>query len=203
MSERLRQEIERARQARLEGRAAEARGALEAALAQRTGDGDGTRCDTLDFEARMLLANLERDLGDIDAARVRYEAIARFCDADAEPRRHAVALRHLADVRCESGDLADAERGYVRALAILREAADTTPADLANALRPYALLCERTGRPDDARDAWREARGLYVVAGIEAGVEECDAALARLDGDSANDGDGASDGGGTPVPPVS
>lgn len=181
MTERLREEVERARQARIEGRAAEARGALEAALAQARADGDDEACGEAMFEARMLLAHLERDLGNADAARVLYEATVRFCPADARPRRHALALRHLADVRRESGDLAEAERGYAQALAILRDADDAMPVDLADTLRPYALLCEATGRADDARDAWREARGLYVVEGVEPGVEECDAALRRLD----------------------
>jgi hypothetical protein len=36
------------------------------------------------------------------------------------------------------------------------------------------MLNERLGDVDGALELWREARALYVAAGIAAGVEECD-----------------------------
>ena len=51
---------------------------------------------------------------------------------------------------------------------------DTPALELANALRPCALLRERLGDGEAALALWREARELYLAAGIAEGVRECD-----------------------------
>jgi hypothetical protein len=47
-------------------------------------------------------------------------------------------------------------------------------------VRPLALCLERQGAADESRTLWAEARDLYATLGIEAGVTECQAGVARL-----------------------
>jgi hypothetical protein len=57
----------------------------------------------------------------------------------------------------------------------------STPAlDLANALRSFAILKQRTGALDDARRLWTEARDLYAEAGVWEGVVESETRLGQL-----------------------
>ena len=46
--------------------------------------------------------------------------------------------------------------------------------------RPLAICLERQGATGESRRCWNEARDLYAALGIEPGVTECEAALARL-----------------------
>ena len=57
--------------------------------------------------------------------------------------------------------------------------ADVPPLDLANALRPIALLRERQGDATSAKSLWSEAHALYSAAGVEAGVAEAARHLAE------------------------
>ena len=68
------------------------------------------------------------------------------------------------------------------ALDIYRREPEANPLDLANALRPFAILREKIGDFEGARAFWREARELYESLTIEAGVAEASQALARLGG---------------------
>lgn len=54
--------------------------------------------------------------------------------------------------------------------------------DVANTLRPFAILKEKMGDSDGARTFWREARELYKSLAIDAGVAEASQALVRLGG---------------------
>ena len=65
------------------------------------------------------------------------------------------------------------------ALALYRSNDRTDPLDLANALRPLAILEEAAGHTDSAAALWREARDLYARANVAEGAAEC---AARLDG---------------------
>ena len=65
---------------------------------------------------------------------------------------------------------------------IYRREAKANPLDVANALRPFAILREKMGDFDGARAFWREARELYESLGIAAGVAEASQALAQLGG---------------------
>jgi tetratricopeptide (TPR) repeat protein len=104
------------------------------------------------------------------------QAVALLRQANS-PLRLAHTLRHLADVHCEAGNPAPAEPLYREALELYRSSANTPGLELANALRPLALLLTGRGDHDEARLLWLEARTLYAAAGVGAGVEECERRL--------------------------
>jgi hypothetical protein len=52
---------------------------------------------------------------------------------------------------------------------------------VANLLRPFAILKEKTGDFDEARAFWREALVLYESLSIDAAITECSKHLAQLD----------------------
>ncbi len=52
--------------------------------------------------------------------------------------------------------------------------------DLANAIRPLAILKDDAGEVEDAKRLWEEARDLYAAADVREGVAESVARLARL-----------------------
>src|SRR5258705_82111 len=52
--------------------------------------------------------------------------------------------------------------------------------DLANAIRPLAILREDAGAVEEAKRLWTEARDLYAAVDVAPGVAECSSRLARL-----------------------
>ncbi len=110
--------------------------------------------------------------------RARYEAAAERHRSDGDRRRLAHALRHLAEIHTENRRLELADECLSEALGIYEPMADLPALELANTVRPLALLREAQGRRDEAMTAWREARALYERSGVQAGVDECDAHLA-------------------------
>ncbi len=125
------------------------------------------------------LAQIERDRGNSDTALPCYlEAVnvARELD-DALVLAHTI--RHLADLYQDIGNLDSAESCYIEALAIYRADSRTSPLDLANAIRPMALLMEKFSRINDARKLWEEAGRLYTTAAVDEGILECQRALKR------------------------
>jgi tetratricopeptide (TPR) repeat protein len=124
--------------------------------------------------ALMGLGQIERDRGRGEAALPLYEEAVELCLALDDHPLLAHTLRHLGDLHQDAGSLSAAEAPYQQALALYRRLEATPPLELANALRPYALLRERLGDGVAALALWREARALYLVAGVIEGVEECD-----------------------------
>jgi hypothetical protein len=51
---------------------------------------------------------------------------------------------------------------------------------VANALRGYALVLDDLHDPAAAVACWAEARGLYVSAGVQAGVDEAEKHIAQM-----------------------
>lgn len=126
------------------------------------------------------MAQLHRDAGDAASALPLFEEAVTHCQQLRDPHLLAQALRHLGEVHLEL-------RHFDRAVQLLRDALNlyrtqpgTEPLDLANAVRPLALCLERQGAAEESRALWAEARDLYATLGIEAGVTECQAAVARL-----------------------
>lgn len=132
--------------------------------------------------ARALhgLANVERDRGRTDAALRLYREAVPLCRRGDDPLVLAHTVRHLGDVLRELGAAAAAEPCYAEALALYRAQPSAAVLDVANAVRPLAIVRETLGEHDEARALWREARDLYREAGVEAGVAESAAHLARL-----------------------
>jgi tetratricopeptide (TPR) repeat protein len=118
------------------------------------------------------------------AAGNREAARACYAEAAAQYRREGLTLawahtiRHVADLWLEDAQFADAQPLYEEALEAYRGSLETRILDLANTLRPYALLMEAMGNPGAAGKLWREAQNLYASIRVEAGVAECESHLA-------------------------
>lgn len=119
------------------------------------------------------LGELARKRRDLPAAQAHYEeAVALFRVLD-EPLKLAHTIRHLGDVHADQKHWPEAECCFVEALEIYRGHPSPGALDLANVIRPYALLLAETGRAEQARSLWAEAGTLYESVGVAAGVEEC------------------------------
>lgn len=125
-------------------------------------------------------AQIDHDLDRDSEALALYEEAVALCGKHSPPLALAHTVRHLGDIQRHMGHHRLAQASYEQALAIYRSQPEADPLDVANALRPFALLKEATGDLDGARDFWREARGLYESLGIDAGVIECSDHLAKL-----------------------
>lgn len=157
-------------ESRRAGRYGEAEGVLRqaVALARRLGP------PTDQARALSALAQVLRDAGSDDAALPMYEEALELSRQADDRLLTAHTGRHLGDLHREAGRLPATDACYQEALSLYEAADDPNPVDVANALRPAALLKEAEGDPDGARRLWTEARRLYAAAGVEDGVEECD-----------------------------
>jgi tetratricopeptide (TPR) repeat protein len=123
---------------------------------------------------------LERGRHRLDAAKRYYEEAAAIFRTLDEPLRLAHTVRHVGDILQDAGQLKPAEPCYVEALAIYRAHPETSPLDMANAIRGYSLLQGEFGKSEEAIALWREARALYAAVNVPAGVEDCERQIARL-----------------------
>jgi tetratricopeptide (TPR) repeat protein len=129
--------------------------------------------------ALALRAKAERDTGRTESAIALYRAAAEIARRQGDILALAHRLRHVGDIHLDARRLDLAAPCYDEALAFYRSRDDVTPLDLANLLRPLALLSEARNEPEAARLYWAEARALYEAAGVAAGVAECTRHLAR------------------------
>ncbi len=168
--------LQRADLARRENRLPDAhRDLLEAVALCRH---SGTRRDLV--RALKGLGQIERDLNRGDAALVLYEEAVAICRGEDDALALAHTIRHLGDIHRNAGRMELAEPCYHEALAIYRNHEQTLPLDLANAIRPLAILKEQAGEAEEAIRLWTEARDLYAAVDVGAGVAESSARLARL-----------------------
>jgi tetratricopeptide (TPR) repeat protein len=168
--------MERADQARRERRLADAhRDFVEAVALCRH---KGMQLELL--RALKGLGQIERDLGRAEAARPLYEEAVAICRRTDDTLALAHTIRHLGDIHRDTGRPDLAEPCYDEALALYRSSERTSPLDLANAIRPLAILKEGAGEIEEARLLWQEARDLYAAVKAEEGVRECSARLERL-----------------------
>jgi tetratricopeptide (TPR) repeat protein len=164
-----------ARDARAEKRFEEARSHLLEAVALLR----------LETDLAADLAQALRELGEVerrfppDAARRYYEEAVSILRELNEPLGLAHTLRHLGDVFYETGDAVHAEPCFYEALAIYRSH-KTPQLELANAIRSLAVLKSAAGESEEACRLWTEARDLYELTGVQAGVAESNARLAIL-----------------------
>ena len=124
-------------------------------------------------DALAQLGQIERREGNRDAAIALYREAAAVARSEGAPLRLAHRLRHIGDIYRESGAAERAALHYGEALALYRADPEPPDLDLANLLRPLALLSEARDQPEAARSYWTEARALYEQAGVAAGVDEC------------------------------
>lgn len=127
------------------------------------------------------LGQIERDLDNNNAALQHYREAVSILKGEPNRLRFAHTIRHLADILREDGAPEEAAACYEEALEVYREHAETTPLELANALRGFALLKGGIGENEQANSLWREARSLYESVNVQAGVEESERQIARLE----------------------
>ena len=126
-----------------------------------------------------------RAKGDRDRARSLYSEAAELYRREANRLAYAHTIRHIADMYLDESDFESARPLYEEALEIYRSSLDSRILDLANAIRPYAILNEAVGKRDIARQLWEEARTLYASIRVTEGVTECEAHLSNLAGESS------------------
>lgn len=124
------------------------------------------------IQALKGLGQIERDLGNGDAAQPLYEEAVALCRLEHDALQLAHTVRHLGDIHQDAGRLERAEPCYREALALYRGHRQTASLDLANALRPLAILEERLGHDDSAIALWSEAQSLYEAVNVQEGVDE-------------------------------
>ena len=134
---------------------------------------------------------------DLLAARVAFEtALAQRQALGADTLATADVLTRLGDVLVEQGELDQAERVLEEGHAIRRGL--TARVDLpvlASSLESLARLYDRRGRPGDAREALKEALGLYRKAygSSDPAVQQVLARLTQLTPNLAGTGTGWAD----------
>jgi|SRR5450631_110372 len=127
----------------------------------------------------IAMGRQARKENNLSAARGHYAEAARIYHDQNDLMGYAHTIRHIADMHLEETNLVEAQNLCEEALEIYRSNLNTKILDLANTLRPYALLSEKLGEFELARQLWQEARSLYGSLRVEAGVSECDAHLTR------------------------
>ena len=138
--------------------------------------------ESLNMRATLFeeLAYVERNLRDQESSQEHYRQAGEIYRSLGNPLKTANTIRHAADLLREQKRLDEAEVLYVESLEIYRRQKDTPPLDLANAIRGFALLKEDVGDRKEALSLWREARDLYELTGIPAGVSESDRRIGLL-----------------------
>lgn len=113
-------------------------------------------------------------------AREFYTEAARLYREQNDSPAYAHAIRHLADIHRKGGNLIEAKPLYEEALELYRSDLNTKLLDLANTIRPYAMLLEMQGDRDFATKLWTEANHLYGSLRLDEGVSECETHLSQL-----------------------
>ena len=121
-----------------------------------------------------------RSQGDRNTARACYSEAAEIYRQQANRLAYAHTIRHIADMYLDESKFESARPLYEEALQIYRGSLDSRILDLANTIRPYAILSEAIGDRDTARNLWEEARILYTAIRVGEGVTECEAHLLNL-----------------------
>jgi tetratricopeptide (TPR) repeat protein len=126
------------------------------------------------------LAQIERDTGRTAEAIPLYVKAVSHSRGLEDRVFLAHTIRHLGDTYQDLDDLVEAESCYREALSLYRESGGTRRLDLANAVRPYALLKERTGDDTGAYALWNLAHQLYSSVKARTGVEESASHMQKL-----------------------
>lgn len=121
-----------------------------------------------------------RSEGNLLGARERYAAAAKLYREQDDHLAYAHTIRHIADIYQQERNPIAARPLYEEALELYRSDLNTKVLDLANTVRPYALLSEEQGDFGLAVKLWKEARTLYGSLRIDAGVLECEAHITQL-----------------------
>ena len=131
-------------------------------------------------KALAIQGSAARGEGRIDVAIELYSRAADHARQAGDMLAVAHRLRHIGDMHQDAGRNAEAAPYYDEALAIYRGRPDRRGLDLANLLRPLAMLKEKAGDTSEAAALWAEAGALYAEAGVEVGAKESARRLALL-----------------------
>ena len=138
---------------------------------------------SVEFVAALKgLAQIERDSGRLEPAVPLYEEAVTACRSLNHDFLLAHTVRHLGDVLQDLGSIERAEPCYLEALSLYEGGANAPTLDVANAIRPLAILRETQGDPAEAVLLWEKALRLYTECNVPAGVEECERRLRNLTG---------------------
>ena len=131
------------------------------------------------IEALVETAKQAREAKDFTAARSAY--LSAYEEAATQNNQPACAyvLRHLADVSLDLDMAGEALEEARQAHAIYDALGQGETVHAANALRLVAIAQGALGDNAASGAAWTAARKVYEAHSIEAGVKECDAALAQ------------------------
>lgn len=125
-------------------------------------------------------ARQARHEGNLSFAREQYLEAAKIYAERNDALAYAHTIRHVADIYLQERNFLEAAPLYEEALSLYRGNLNTKLLDLANTVRPYALLVEQRGDdPILANSLWEEAKGLYRSLRLNTAVAECDAHLAH------------------------
>src|SRR3984885_9141666 len=138
MDETFRELFARGYKARREGHIADSRAIFIKAVRSAAEEGDRPSL----AEALCGLGQAERDIGNLEAARLHYAGAAVLYRQIGPPARLAYALRHEADLLREICLPAEAEPLYLEAEGIYRRQGEEAELDLANTLQGLALVYE-------------------------------------------------------------
>ena len=130
----------------------EARAPLDEAL--RLARTAGSR--PLEMKVRHLVANVDRQAGQLHAAIAAYEELAAYCGSEGNLREAAWNRARLAKAEAALGRLEDAKQSYREAIATWERIDDRRPA--AFALYDLAKLHERCGETAAAIATYERAR---------------------------------------------
>jgi tetratricopeptide (TPR) repeat protein len=159
--------IEQGRKARLERRLEDARSLFSQALKECCIDDD----PRLEAELHAELAYVERALHDVQAAETNYRRATELFRTLRDPYRTAHNMRHLADILRETGRPREAAPFYSESIEFYRKSGEY-PLQLANALRGLALMQGDLKDFSGSLQSWAEAKALYQMVNVDAGVAE-------------------------------
>ena len=103
-----------------------------------------------------------------------------FYKSSKNQNRIAHALRHVADLQVQLGQLDIAKSNYEMAIKQYRNLQTVSDIDLSNALRGYALLLEILDQPQAALSEWKEILVLYRRHSFEEGIAEASDKIMQL-----------------------
>jgi tetratricopeptide (TPR) repeat protein len=126
------------------------------------------------------LGRIDRDMGNRDAALAAYQETAAIYRELGDELKLAHTIRHVGDIHWDAKRAGAAEPCFHEALALYATHPETPPLDLANAVRPLALLKDDAGESEEADRLWEEAKNLYASVNVLPGVVECAGRLALL-----------------------
>lgn len=130
--------------------------------------------------ALRRLAEVEKDMGNDEVTIALYEEAVAVSREYGDSRLLAHTIRHQGDIHRRMRNVEIAESCYNESLTLYRNQDLPNKSDLANAVRPMAILKEELEEREEAIKLWKEARGLYAEINLKEAIVECSDRLVAL-----------------------